>query len=121
MGSDDDASGKNKHVTRSRGLAALFLISLCVGLIVSERLYVQRRKGGTLASVAAAAQLVHLPHRKIAAGSDKPYTGPARNDLEVLLRRIAPTREVRLPNLCMQAGSGVPCMCAMHDAAHTSA
>lgn len=99
MGFDDDASGKNKHVARSRGLTALFLISLCVGLIVSERLYVSRRKDGPL-SVAAAAQLVHLPHRKIAAGGEKPYNGPARNDLEVLLRRIAPTREVRFPSSC---------------------
>lgn len=96
----EDSTGKSKIVeakARSKGLVTMFLISLCLGMVVAERLYISRRGGGLMAaSTAAAAQLVHLGHRKVSAGSGAPgeYHGPPRNDLEELLRKIAPSKEV---------------------------
>ncbi len=91
---DDDSTGKHKDrdvKLKYKGLAAFFVIGLCIGVVIAERLYVSNSKGSprrrsltvaTSGSMAATAAI----KSSSAAGAD--FSKPARNDLETLLRKV---------------------------------
>ncbi|KAG2497437.1 hypothetical protein HYH03_004592 [Edaphochlamys debaryana] len=92
MGSDDDSTGKSKiveHKTRWTALGTFFAIGICLGVVIAERVYVQKR-----ALLPKPRQLVskieHAMHN-IAHHEHAP-----RNELEAYLRQIAPQRELLL-------------------------
>ncbi|KAG2497438.1 hypothetical protein HYH03_004593 [Edaphochlamys debaryana] len=94
---DDDSSGKGKDAkskTRFRVLGTLYLVGICLGVIVAERIYVLKR-----AVIPRPRQLVSSIEQRIESamhniGHHHAAQGPPRNDLEAYLRRIAPQREV---------------------------
>ncbi|PNH08499.1 hypothetical protein TSOC_004946 [Tetrabaena socialis] len=91
MGSYDDSTGKSKITeakTRYTVLGSFFAIGLCLGVVISERIYVQKRslipKPRQL--VSRIAESMHVGHRA---------AGP-RNELEAYLMKIAPEKELLL-------------------------
>lgn len=95
---------------RNTALASVFIVGLCIGLIVSERVYISR--GGhvpkprflrthhdsnakQLASIQTVSSVSSTSGKSGSAGSSQfDYTGEPRNDLEIYLRSIAPEKEV---------------------------
>lgn len=89
-------------------LLTIFIVGLCIGLVIAERVYIHR--GGKVPKPRFLQTSHDIVSRKNleskqqaaavkqAAGSssqfDYPVTAPARNDLEEILREIAPTKEV---------------------------
>lgn len=107
----DDSTGKSKFVdnkVRNTVLLTIFIVGLCIGLVIAERVYIHR--GGKVPKPRFLQTSHDIVSRKNleskqqaaavkqAAGSssqfDYPVTAPARNDLEEILREIAPTKEV---------------------------
>ena len=90
----DDPTGKLGKPSQSKltNSLALFLIGLCVGAICGQRYY-----------IAVGTKPIQYITNKFRHAKDSltshadlvaPYTGPPRNDLETLLRKIAPDREL---------------------------
>ncbi|KXZ46748.1 hypothetical protein GPECTOR_41g713 [Gonium pectorale] len=93
MPSYDDSTGKSKITeakTRYTVLATFFAIGVCLGVIISERVYVQKRallpQPRQLVSQMANA-MHHVGHHAPAA---------PRNELEAYLMKIAPQKELLL-------------------------
>mmetsp|Transcript_23 Transcript_23/g.50 ORF Transcript_23/g.50 Transcript_23/m.50 type:complete len:368 (+) Transcript_23:166-1269(+) len=94
-----DSTGKNKigeSKARNYVLLVAFVVGLCLGIIVSERAYIQRvpnpgqpRRNLILSQDDAA--MAETPKVEKQAKTD---AAPPRSDLEALLRRVAPSREV---------------------------
>lgn len=107
-GYSDDTTGKNKFAdnkARNRALIAFFVVGLCIGLVVAERVYISR--GGSVPKPRmlqtdydkhhkAGKTQVHLAVGGADPGAitSRPDDQPARNPLEEKLRKVAPTREV---------------------------
>lgn len=98
MGSDD-STGKSKAYEQSRrytNLAAFFLIGLCVGVVVAERIYVARSKssssvslggeGRQLVTTAGGSEVQQVKTASSSLALD--FSKPARNDLEEVLRKV---------------------------------
>lgn len=101
-GYDDDSTGKNKiseQKNRFKILLSFFAVGLCVGIVVAERLYVQKRADTSPRSLLGTIDnMVH--HRGAgAAGAVQNLVASnhaPRNDLEAILMKVAPNREVLL-------------------------
>lgn len=121
MGSyDDDSTGKGKIVeakARYTVLASFFAVGVCVGIVISERVYVSHRSEMQPRQLISRIENV-IHHRHVPSGQVTATTasGPAgqatsaqgygaegvgasggaapRNDLEAMLMKIAPQREV---------------------------
>jgi hypothetical protein len=93
-GRDDyDSTGKTKgHAEKARWtvLATFFALGLCLGIVVAERVYVQKR---TL--IPKPRQLVSRVAHAMHMGGTKHPAAP-RNELEAYLMQIAPSRELLL-------------------------
>lgn len=106
----DDSTGKAKASDargRSAVLSAVFILGICLGVVVSERLYLATQEDDTPAS-----ELQRLRSRKLelaSAGRGAVQTkgggsgglfaannGKPRNELEALLRKVAPAGEVMI-------------------------
>ncbi|GFH25286.1 glycosyltransferase, partial [Haematococcus lacustris] len=106
-----DSQGKNKVTegkARNGALLAIFLVGLCIGVVVAERVYIAR--GGrvpkprflrthhdSLRSIFPSADHASSGNTAAAESGALPaYSNslPPRNDLEELLRKIAPKKEV---------------------------
>ncbi|GFH15326.1 glycosyltransferase, partial [Haematococcus lacustris] len=106
-----DSQGKNKVTegkARNGALLAIFLVGLCIGVVVAERVYIAR--GGrvpkprflrthhdSLRSIVPSADHASSGNTAAAESGALPaYSDslPPRNDLEELLRKIAPKKEV---------------------------
>ena len=101
MGSDD-SQGKSKAFeqrARYTSLIGFFLIGLCIGVVVSGRIYVQRSKTSSLSLGAEGARQLSSGGGSSSLGEarSKPkaesslavdFSKPARNDLETLLRKV---------------------------------
>jgi hypothetical protein len=84
MGSLEDSTGKSKFIenkTRAKILTAAFVVGLCVGVIISERVYIRTN-------------VDDLPGGASTARSLMMDSGAARNSLEEVLRKVAPQKEV---------------------------
>ncbi len=95
---------------RNRALGAFFIVGLCVGLVIAERVYIS--KGGSVPKPRILQTQYDVHHKRTLAASlpkihssvhsqgnngeiqSTPLDQPAKNDLEALLRKIAPTKEV---------------------------
>ena len=101
MRGSEDSTGKSKAFEAKRSyqnLIAFFLIGLCVGIVIAERIYVQRSKSGDglqssarQLSVQTGSGKVTLPNREAASEDNAlavDFSKPARNDLEELLRKV---------------------------------
>ncbi|GAX77314.1 hypothetical protein CEUSTIGMA_g4760.t1 [Chlamydomonas eustigma] len=99
---NDDSTGKRKFVevkARSKLLIALFVLGLCGGIVLAEQLYVKRFRSQqrvTQSSTAAASSLKHDRAKAETDQESSDFSTPAQNDLEVLLRKIAPKKEILL-------------------------
>ena len=113
---DEDCTGKNKATDprfRNQALMGFFALGLCIGLVVAERVYVRRQldnPGGQRSQQLRLESGLQQQRRQGGSGGggssgssskagaisklDLDYTGPARNDLEAVLRKVAPTKEV---------------------------
>jgi len=102
MGSDD-SQGKSKAFeqrARYTSLIGFFLIGLCIGVVVSGRIYVQRSKTSSVSLWAEGArQLSSQEGGSSSLGAAQSqskaetslavdFSKPARNDLETLLRKV---------------------------------
>mmetsp|Transcript_6937 Transcript_6937/g.11803 ORF Transcript_6937/g.11803 Transcript_6937/m.11803 type:complete len:388 (-) Transcript_6937:991-2154(-) len=108
----DDSTGKNKNAdtkVRNIALVTVFVVGLCIGVVLAERVYIQR--GGKLPkpkflmthhdSLARSTEETGSPSRsnlvtiqaanKLSSYSD---SSPPRNELERQLRLVAPSKEV---------------------------
>ncbi|GIL62084.1 hypothetical protein Vafri_16376 [Volvox africanus] len=93
MPSYDDSTGKSKITeakTRYTVLASFFAIGLCLGIVISERIYVQKR-----AVIPKPRQLVSEIASRMHVGHHTAIAGP-RNELEAYLMKIAPQKELLL-------------------------
>ncbi|GLC38208.1 hypothetical protein PLESTB_001087700 [Pleodorina starrii] len=93
MPSYDDSTGKSKITeakTRYTALATFFAIGLCLGIVLSERVYVQKR-----AMIPKPRQLVSRIANSMHVGHHAAVAEP-RNELEAFLMKIAPQKEVLL-------------------------
>jgi len=98
MGSDYDSTGKSKAFDAKRtwaNLIAFFLIGLCIGIVVAERLYIHRVASGSGSGVqrqltAQSGDVSVLQTAKVAVQNPLAvdFSKPARNDLEELLRKV---------------------------------
>ncbi|GFR47051.1 hypothetical protein Agub_g8736, partial [Astrephomene gubernaculifera] len=95
MPSYDDSTGKSKITeakTRYTVLATFFAVGLCLGVVISERVYVQKHalipKPRQL--VDTLANTIHVGHRV------HDVAAAPRNDLEAYLMQVAPQKEVLL-------------------------
>ena len=105
---------------RNYAVASVFLVGLCIGVIISERVYIQKgghvpkprflqtrldsaqhaitlgRAGGPAKAGADAATATAATTAAGATNSltSYPDSKPPRNDLEAMLRKIAPKKEV---------------------------
>lgn len=96
MGSyDDDSTGKNKIAdakNRYQVLLTFFGVGLCVGIVISERVYVNHR--AELQPNRLISRIDSVIHHRSMAADTAGRSGAPRNDLEALLMRVAPTKEV---------------------------
>mmetsp|Transcript_39767 Transcript_39767/g.88392 ORF Transcript_39767/g.88392 Transcript_39767/m.88392 type:complete len:376 (-) Transcript_39767:607-1734(-) len=102
MGSDD-STGKSKFIeskARYKVLGTMFIVGLCVGIVISERMYI--RKGGSLqrprvlTAQSITTSVTSSSKLEVSSLQAHPDTAPARNDLEKVLRQVAPSKEVFL-------------------------
>lgn len=89
MGSYDseDSTGKSRYYenqTKNRALLSTFIVGLCIGVVISERVYVRTNWYAASDSGTVSKQL-----KTLHGSSKKP-----RNDLEAVLLKIAPQHEV---------------------------
>jgi hypothetical protein len=95
----DDSTGKSKIVetkARNKGLYAFFIIGLCGGMVLAEQLYVQRSRSQLERQLTATQTTTGDEIMSKATSTKIDFTKPARNDLEELLRKVAPQQEVLL-------------------------
>ena len=103
----DDSTGKGKAAAsrgRSAVLSAVFILGVCLGVVVSERLYIANQEADTPAAGldrvrSRKMELAGAAVKQVAAldaGPSNPALrrGKPRNALETLLRRVAPSGEV---------------------------
>lgn len=110
---DDDSQGKYRAIgvkSRSAILSAVFIIGICLGIIVSEKAYIWAQEADTPPEALDAVRSRKLERQQqkgsgllgggstkhTTTDSTKRYTGKPRNDLERLLRQIAPNGEVMI-------------------------
>jgi hypothetical protein len=88
MGSSEDSTGKSKFVenkTRAKILTAAFMVGLCVGVIISERVYIRTNVEDVPGGLASSS-----------GRSLKLESSAARNSLEAVLRKVAPQKEIMI-------------------------
>lgn len=130
---DDDSSGKRKMGSlrhRSALLTGALLVGMCLGVIVSEKLYlitqendlpegaVRAALSRKLEVAAGSAAIAAVADGGVSGGWDGIQRSTAKqpkNDLEALLRRIAPQGEVRQPaerpaRTCTLAAAWLACV-----------
>jgi arabinosyltransferase len=104
----DDSAGKRKgRASRSAGLSAAFVLGLCLGIVVSERLYILHKESEVEPSnalEAVSARKLRLRDSSTKGGVDAAVSerreasslsqGKPRNELEATLRKVAPQGEV---------------------------
>jgi hypothetical protein len=94
MGSFDDSTGKGKYAgtqSRNQVLAAVFTVGLCLGLIISERLYLSTNTEDILRGTALPNKAQQGGNPAVAALIAK---SPQMKELKAYLEKIAPTKEV---------------------------
>jgi hypothetical protein len=82
MGLIEDSTGKSKFMetkTRAKVLTAAFVIGLCVGIIIAERVYIRTNVDDSTPGATRSLKL---------------ETSTPRNSLEATLRKVAPNKEV---------------------------
>ena len=91
---DDDSTGKGKGL-RARGtrLTGVFLVGVCLGLIVSEKVYLVTQEADLPEGAVAALRSRKL---ELAGSVGVRFSGEPRNQLEGLLQRVAPQGEVMI-------------------------
>ena len=95
----DDASGKRKVPNvqaRSALLTGALLVGMCLGVIVSEKLYLIAQEADMPEGAVAAVRSRKL---EVSGGSTpavRRSTGKPRNELEEILQRVAPQGEVMI-------------------------
>jgi len=96
MGSFDDSTGKGKYAesfNKNQALSAVFMAAMCVGLIISERLYLSTNGEDILRGTALPNKAQQGRSPGVAALIAK---NPRMKELEAYLQIIAPTREVMI-------------------------
>lgn len=100
IGADDDSTGKHKvsnvHA-RKVVLSGALMVGMCLGIIVSEKVYLATQEAELPAGAVAAARSRKL---EVHAGGDggeiRRAAGKPRNELEAILQRLAPSGEVMI-------------------------
>jgi hypothetical protein len=99
MDLDDDASGKRKvHNVKARSavLSAALLVGLCLGVIVSEKVYLLTQEADLPEGAVAAVRSRKLEVHADGGTAMRRSTGKPRNELEGILQRVAPQGEVMI-------------------------
>jgi hypothetical protein len=97
---DDDSTGKHKVSNvraRSAMLTAALLVGMCLGIIVSEKVYLATQEADLPAGAVAAVRSRKLEVHASGSGSGvRRSSGQPRNELEEILQRVAPSGEVMI-------------------------
>ncbi|KAL4859773.1 Arabinosyltransferase RRA3 [Chlorella vulgaris] len=98
---DDDSTGKHKHTVvraRSAMLTGALLVGVCLGVLVSEKLYLVTQEADLPEGAIAAVRSRKLEVSSGGGGSGvmPRFTGKPRSELEGILQRVAPKGEVMI-------------------------
>ena len=95
----DDASGKRKVPNvqaRSAMLTGALIVGMCLGVIVSEKLYLITQEADLPEGAVAAVRSRKLEVQASAGTAVRRSTGKPRSELEEILQRVAPQGEVMI-------------------------